>query len=198
MQPLKIGITGGIGSGKTIVGKIFSVLGIPIFDADTEAKRLMTTHTVLVHAIKEEFGPKAYHDDGSLNRAYMASEVFNDEVKLKRLNALVHPIVIQAGEDWATKQDTSYVIKEAALLFESGSYKHNDYNILVTAPLALRIQRVMQRDGMTPEQVEARVERQWTDEQKRQLADLEIINDGKLALIPQVMNLHHFFCAQRS
>ena len=198
MRPLKVGITGGIGSGKTIIGKIFRVLGIPVFDADTEAKRLMTMNEALIHAIKVEFGQEAYHKDGLLNRAYMAGEVFNDETKLKKLNAMVHPIVIEAGEEWAAKQDAPYTIKEAALLFESGSYKHNNYNVLVTAPLELRIQRVMQRDDVTIEQVKARVERQWSDEQKKQLADFEITNDGKQALIPQVMNLHHFFSSQRS
>ena len=198
MQPLKVGVTGGIGSGKTIIGRIFQVLGIPVFDADTEAKRLMVADEALVQAIKTEFGQKAYHEDGSLDRAYLAAQVFNDEAKLKKLNALVHPIVIQAGEEWAAKQDAPYTIKEAALLFESGSYKHNNYNVLITAPLELRIQRVMRRDGTTIEQVKARMERQWTDEQKKQLADFEVINDGIQALIPQVMNLHHFFCSQQA
>lgn len=197
MQPLKVGITGGIGSGKTIIGRIFRILGIPVFDADTEAKRLMVADVALVRAIQTEFGQKAYHEDGSLNRAYMAAEVFSDEAKLKKLNAFVHPVVIQAGEEWAAKQDAPYTVKEAALLFESGSYKHNDYNVLVTAPLALRIQRVMQRDGMTIEQVKARMERQWPDEQKKELADFEVINDGAQALIPQIMNLHHFFRLQQ-
>ncbi|WP_308378636.1 dephospho-CoA kinase [Parapedobacter tibetensis] len=195
---MKIGLTGGIGSGKTIISKIFSVLGIPIFDADTEAKRLMATDTTLMQAIQTEFGQAAYCENGSLDRSYMAAQVFGDESKLKKLNALVHPVVIQAGEEWAARQDAPYTIKEAALLFESGSYKHNNYNILVTAPMELRINRVIQRDGTTREQVKARMEQQWSDETKIQLADFELVNDGIQALIPQVLKLHHFFLSNQT
>jgi len=190
---LKIGITGGIGSGKSVVCRIFSVLGIPVFDADTEAKRLMTDDTTLVDAIQAEFGEKAYLPDGSLDRAYIAIQVFNDEERLKKLNALVHPVVIRAGEEWARKQEAPYTIKEAALLFESGSFKLNQYTILVSAPASLRIERVMKRDGITPEQVEARMEKQWPEEKKRQLADFIIVNDGVQALIPQVLELDKRF-----
>ncbi len=195
MRPLKVGITGGIGSGKTVITRIFRVLGIPIFDADKEAKRLMVHHAGLKEAIQTTFGREAYHDDGTLNRVYLAARVFNDEQQLQQLNALVHPVVIQAGEEWASVQRAPYTIKEAALLFESGSYRLNDFNVLVTAPTELRIHRVMQRDGMTAAQVAARMERQWPDEQKKTLADFEIVNDNTQALIPQVLHLHHFFCS---
>ncbi len=190
---VKIGVTGGIGSGKSVVCRIFTVLGVPVFDADTEAKRLMTGDTVLVDAIRAEFGDGAYHPDGTLNRAYMAAQVFNDEERLKKLNALVHPVVIQAGEEWAMRQKAPYTIKEAALLFESGSFKLNHYTILVSAPVRLRIERVMKRDGITSEQVTARMERQWSEEEKRQLADFIIVNDGVQALIPQVLELDKRF-----
>ncbi|GGC21355.1 dephospho-CoA kinase [Parapedobacter defluvii] len=190
---LKIGVTGGIGSGKSVVCRIFNVLGIPVFDADAEAKRLMTIDASLRNAIRAEFGTEAYHEDGTLNRPYLADQVFNDEQRLKILNGLVHPVVIRKGEQWAQQQKAPYTIKEAALLFESGSFKLNHYTILVSAPVGIRIERVMQRDGVTAEQVKARMERQWPDERKRQLADFVIVNDGIQALIPQVLALDKQF-----
>lgn len=195
---LKVGVTGGIGSGKTLVCRIFGLLGIPVFDADKEAKDLMTTDPVLVHAITDEFGEQTYLKDGSLNRTFLAERVFHDETALKKLNALVHPAVIRAGEVWAASQKAPYTIKEAALLFESGSYKKNDYNILVTAPKALRVSRVMERDGVTEAHVDARMENQWPDEKKETLTDFIIINDGIQPLIPQVLKLHQLFLSQHT
>lgn len=197
MEPLKVGITGGIGSGKSVVCRIFGILGIPVFDADTEAKRLMVTDDGLVEAIQEAFGSEAYHRDGSLNRGYLAAKVFGDAAQLNRLNALVHPVVIQAGETWAISQKAPYTIKEAALMFESGSFKLNRYNILVTAPEEVRIARVMERDNITAEQVRARMARQWTDDAKMKLADFVIVNDGVRAIIPQVLALDRLFRSQR-
>lgn len=190
---LKIGVTGGIGSGKSVVCRIFNVLGIPVFDADAEAKRLMTVDSALADAIRTEFGKEAYHSDGTLNRPYMAAQVFSDDERLRILNALVHPVVIRAGEEWAARQEAPYTIKEAALLFESGSFTLNHYTILVSAPVQLRIERVMKRDGITAEQVAARMERQWPEERKRQQADFVIINDGIQAVIPQVLALDKQF-----
>src|SRR5690606_2758900 len=129
-MPIKVGVTGGIGSGKSIVCRIFNTLGIPVFDADTEAKRLMATDAGLVAAIRSEFGDEAYDADGSINRGYLASQVFSDGRRLETLNRLVHPVAIRAGAEWANRQDAPYSIKEAALLFESGSFKLNDYTIL--------------------------------------------------------------------
>lgn len=194
---LKVGVTGGIGSGKTLVCRIFKTLGIPVFDADTAAKRLMASDPALMRAIRNEFGAKAYSSDGSLNRAYLAQHVFSNETALTRLNALVHPAVIQAGEEWAARQRAPYTVKEAALLFETGSYKKNDYNILVTAPIPLKIRRVMERDGLTADQVRARMDKQWPDERKAALADFTVVNDGVQALIPQVLTLHRSFLAQQ-
>lgn len=192
----KIGVTGGIGSGKTLVCRIFNVLGIPVFNADKEAKRLMTANQALVTSIRTAFGEQAYSADGELNNTYLANTVFNDKAALDKLNALVHPVVIRAGEDWANAQHTPYTIKEAALLFESGSYKNNDYNILVTAPAALRIKRVMVRDGVTASQVQRRMDNQWSDDEKAARADFTIINDGVQALIPQVLKLHQLFLSR--
>lgn len=195
---LKVGITGGIGSGKSIICKIFGILGIPVFDADTAARQLMTSNDQLVAAIKSEFGSEAYHGDGTLNRGFLAASVFGDERRLKKLNSLVHPIVIQAGEEWASRQDAPYTIKEAALLFESGSFKLNHYTVLVTAPTDIRINRVVERDGVKREQVAARMEQQWPDEKKEQLADFIIVNDGVQAIIPQVLKLDRFFRSKQS
>src|SRR5690606_15419288 len=142
---LKIGITGGIGSGKSYVAKIFKALGVPFYDADKEAKALMNTNQDIKTALTDEFGSEVYDIRGRLNRSYLASQVFKDKERLDKLNAIVHPIVIQHGEDWALSQTFPYSLKEAALLFESGSYKKLDYTILVTAPTDIRIKRVMQR-----------------------------------------------------
>jgi len=197
-MPVKVGVTGGIGSGKSVVCRIFQTLGIPVFDADSEAKRLMASDAGLIAAIRSEFGDEAYHADGTVNRSYLAGQVFNDGRRLEKLNALVHPVTIRAGEEWAQRQTTPYSIKEAALLFESGSFKLNDYTILVTAPEAIRIERVVQRDGATPEQVRARMQRQWPDNEKARLADFTIVNDGKQSLIPQVLELDRVFRSTHS
>lgn len=197
-MPIKVGVTGGIGSGKSLICKIFSVLGVPVFDADSAAKRLMATDATLIAAIRSEFGSEAYHADGTVNRGYLAGQVFNDVQRLAALNALVHPVAIRAGEEWAQRQHAPYSIKEAALLFESGSFRLNDYTILVTAPAAIRIARVVQRDGITAEQVRARMDRQWPDEEKARLADFTIVNDGKQAVIPQVLELDRFFRSKQA
>lgn len=190
---LKVGVTGGIGSGKTVVCRIFRVLGIPVFDADTAAKKLMQHDRTLAAAIREAFGDEAYLPDGGLNRTYLSAKVFTNREALERLNALVHPAAIKAANDWAALQHAPYTVKEAALLFESGSYRHNDVNILVTAPEAVRILRVMQRDGITEDQVKARMARQLSDDVKTGLADYIIVNDDKTAIIPQVLALHERF-----
>ena len=190
---ISVGITGGIGSGKSLICKVFKVLGIPVFDADNEAKRLMATDAKLVAAIRSAFGDEAYQADGTVNRSYLASQVFADTKRLAALNALVHPAAIQAGEAWARSQTSPYSVKEAALLFESGSFRLNDYTVLVTAPEAVRIARVVQRDGITSEQVQSRMRRQWSDEEKMRLADFTIVNDGKQAILPQVLELDRFF-----
>lgn len=190
---LNIGITGGIGSGKTLVCRIFSVLGIAVYDADREAKALMNTHPDLIDSLKENFGEQVYGPDGKLDRSYLAGEVFGDQEKLDLLNGIVHPIVIQAGVEWMQAQEGPYSVKEAALLFESGSYQANDYNILVFAPAEERIRRVMTRDGVSREQVLARMDKQMPEDEKMKRADFIIYNDGSRALIPQVLELHERF-----
>jgi dephospho-CoA kinase len=192
---LKIGITGNIGSGKTTVSKLFEILGIPVFYADEAAKILMTTDAELIAGVQLTFGDESYLADGTLNRKYIAGIVFNDEAQLAKLNALVHPAVFRAFDNWAANMpdDVPYVLKEAAVLFESASYKHCDKTIMVTAPLDMRIKRVTQRDNITREEVLKREVRQFTEEKKIQLADYVINNDGSELVIPQVLKLHDLF-----
>ncbi|MFD2905249.1 dephospho-CoA kinase [Sphingobacterium anhuiense] len=189
---IKVGIAGGIGSGKTIICHVFKVLGIPVYNADLEAKLIMNKSDQVRLAVMQEFGDEAY-SNGVLNRTFLAAQVFNDAAKLAQLNRIVHPAVIQAAEDWADAQTAPYSLKEASILFESGSYKKVDYSILVTAPIEIRIARVMERDQVTREQVLARMNNQMSDEEKTKLADFVIINDGITPIIPQVMALHHQF-----
>ena len=190
---LHIGITGGIGGGKSTVCRIFQLLGVPIFDADTEAKVLMQKDPDLVSGIKKAFGPEIYSSEGHLDRAALAKIVFHKQEALEHLNALVHPAALQAYQDWSLRQSSPYVIKEAAILFESGSYKYADYTLLVTAPEAIRVARVMERDQVSAEAVRARMDKQMPEDEKSSLADFVLMNDGKQALIPQVMQLHQRF-----
>jgi len=191
---LKIGITGNIGSGKTTVSKIFEVLGIPVFYADDAAKNVMTADPELIEGIKAAFGKEAYFDDGALNRKHIAGIVFNDKAKLAKLNALVHPATFRAFDAWVAQiKNAPYVAKEAALLFESTSYKMCDYSIMVTAPLELRIQRVIQRDGLSRAEIESRDAKQFSEEKKTSMADFVIINDDTKLVIPQVLELHEKF-----
>ncbi|HLS94450.1 dephospho-CoA kinase [Sphingobacterium allocomposti] len=194
---LKVGITGGIGSGKSYVARIFKALGVPFYDADTEAKKLMNTDGQIRSALIKQFGEAVYLEDGQLNRAYLSSVVFTDEKRLQALNAIVHPVVIQHGTDWAEAQSYPYSLKEAALLFESGSYKSLDYTILVTAPLEMRIKRVVKRDAVSREQVLDRINKQMPDEKKSEIADFVIVNDENVPLLPQVLTLHQQFLRER-
>jgi len=189
---LKIGLTSGIGSGKTSVAQIFSILGIPVFDADFEAKDLMEKDEQLTSAIRKTFGDQSY-TSGKLNRSHIANIVFNDPLKLDMLNALVHPAAINAANRWMNAQTTPYVIKEAALLFESGSAAHLDLVIGVHAPTYLRIKRVMDRDHVNRDQVISRMNRQISEAIKMKLCDFVVTNDEQQLLIPQVLQLHTKF-----
>ena len=189
---LRIGITGGIGSGKSTVSKILETLGIPVFDADTAAKNIMNEDEQLKQKIKEAFGEEAYSNN-LLNRKYIASIVFNDTVKLEQLNALVHPATIAMAEQWAYRQTTPYTVKEAALFFESGSAAGIDYIVGVYAPQHIRIQRVMQRDNISREEVLARINKQINEEMKMKLCDFVVVNDEQQLLLPQVIALHEQF-----
>lgn len=187
---LKIGLTGGIGSGKSTIAKIFSVLGIPVWDADKHAKWIMENDPELKQKLLFYFG-EAVFDGNHLQRSYLANIVFNQPEKLELLNSLVHPAAIAQAEKWMKEQTSAYVIKEAALLFESGSVSHLDYVIGVTAPRALRIQRVMLRDQISREEVVARMNRQIDDGIKMKLCNWVIQNDQQQALLPQVLKFHN-------
>jgi dephospho-CoA kinase len=194
-KPLQIGITGGIGSGKSLVCKIFACLGVPIYDADSRAKSIMTTDGILVEQIKKEFGDLSYYEDGRLNREYLGSTVFNDSAKLKRLNELVHPRVGSDSEKWVEENASHpYLMREAALLFESGSFKKLNKIIVVTAPEQLRVKRVLQRDKQrTEKDVLAIIRNQMPEEEKIEKADFVIYNDETELVVPQVLKLHEQF-----
>lgn len=186
---LRVGLTGGIGSGKSTVARIFEVLGIPVYDADEAARRILNTDTVLKELIRKRFGAAAYTSDG-LNRKYIASVVFADPEKLDFLNSLVHPATLKDAEEWLGKQSASYAIKEAALIFESGAAQQLDVVIGVSAPLSLRLNRTMKRDQSTKEEVMARMNRQLDESIKLKLCDHIVYNDEQQALLPQVLQLH--------
>ncbi|MGH2642810.1 MAG: dephospho-CoA kinase [Chitinophagaceae bacterium] len=186
----KIGITGAIGSGKTIICRIFEVLGIPVYYADEAAKRLMQHDHLLRTAIREHFGHETYDSNGNLNKAFLAKVVFNDKEKLDLLNSLVHPVTIRDAEQWAEKQNAPYVIKEAALMFESEAFHHVDKVIGVSAPEHLRIKRTMDRDHISRGEVLKRMNNQMEEETKMKMCDYIIYNDEQQAVIPQVLKLH--------
>ena len=186
---LRVGLTGGIGSGKSTVADIFSVLGIPVFNADLATRQLMEEDEILRTSIKKEFGEEAYINN-TLNRKYLASIVFNDAFQLEKLNAITHPAVIDAAQKWMQQQTTAYVIKEAALMFESASAAGVDLIIGVYAPQHIRIKRVMDRDGVTRQDVLARIDKQIDEEIKMKLCDFVLVNDEQQLLIPQVLELH--------
>jgi dephospho-CoA kinase len=189
---LRVGLTGGIGSGKSTVAAIFATLGIPVSYADDEAKRLMNEDPQLREAISREFGAEAYAG-GTLNRKYLASQVFTDPARLETLNNLVHPVTIREGAVWMQQQAAlghPYAIREAALIFEARGAGHLDFIIGVFAPVALRIHRTMQRDGASREAVQQRMRNQIDEEIKMRLCDAVVRNDEQEALIPQVIALH--------
>ncbi len=196
--PLKIGVTGGIGAGKSLVCRIFSVLGIPVYDADSRAKRLMAEDQTLVRQVKGHFGEAAYLEDGTLNRAFLAGEVFDNPEKLELLNGLVHPRVGLDFDKWLKEQrSVPYVVKEAALLFESGSYKSLDAVVAVAAPEELRIRRAVIRDEHRSRlQIEAIISRQLPEEERIRRADYKVQNDEERLLLPQVLKLHKTFSSR--
>jgi len=184
-----IGITGGIGSGKSTVCSVYRVLGVPVFEADTEAKKLINTNSVLKTGLIDLFGRDIYTTDGTINRNKLAGIIFNDEVQLMKVNELIHPVVRAEFKNWAEKQTAPYVLHEAAILFESGFYKMMDFTILVSAPEEIRINRVTSRDNSTAAAVKERIDKQWPDEKKRKLATVEIINDNKELILPQIIKI---------
>lgn len=185
----KVGLTGGIGSGKTTVAKVLKALGYPVYCADKEAKELMNASVELIDKITNLLGEKSYLNN-QLNRPYVASMVFNDQALLKQLNGIVHPAVEKHFNDWCLLNGKKKIVfQESAIHFENGSHKRFDKMLLVIAPVEERIKRVMHRDTQSLEEVKARINNQWSDDKKSKLADYIIKCDGKHLLIPQVFNV---------
>jgi len=185
---LVVGLTGGIGSGKSLVAEIFSHLNIPIYNSDEKAKALMNSPG-LMGQIKSDFGEKTYVDN-KLNRSYLSKIVFNNSEELQKLNNIVHPVVRKDFILWHEQQDSLYTIREAAILFESGASQDCDKIIAVSANEEIRIARVMKRDNSVREDVKARILNQWSDEKRNNLSDFVILNDEEKMLIPQVIRIH--------
>jgi dephospho-CoA kinase len=191
-KPMLVGVTGGIGSGKSTVCKIFEVLGVPVYNSDNRARALMAEDKELVEKIKAAFGEEAYPDNQNLNRSFLAKEVFSNPSKLQKLNSLVHPAVGRDFASWVAAQSSQpYVIKEAALLFETGSHNSLDSVVLVTAPEEVRVSRVLARDPQRSEkQVRDIIGNQLKDEEKKRLANYVLSNNEQELLVPQVVALH--------
>lgn len=188
---LKVGVTGGIGSGKSTVCRIFKILGVPVYDSDSRARMLMNTHPDLKDKISHHFGKASYSEDGSLNRSYLADRVFSDADELEKLNALVHPAVKIDFDQWAAQQEADYVIKEAALLVETGSYRELDFLIVVTAPEEVRIDRILFRDDhRSVNQVKEILKKQYTDGEKIKYSDFLVNNDESHLIFPQILQIH--------
>lgn len=188
---LLVGITGGIGAGKSLISRIFSLLGVPIYNADNRAKWLMAHDATLKKRINAQFGESAYTATGELNSSYLAEKVFADPTQTEKINQLVHPAVCQDFTDWANRQVADYVLKEAALLFETGTYRELDVTVHVTAPQEMRIDRVMKRDRQrSRQQILQIMEKQWGDAKKNSLATYILPNDEKELVIPRVLEIH--------
>lgn len=189
---LSVGISGGIGSGKSLVCTIFQVLGISVYNSDLEAKKIMETNEQVKKEIIKLLGEESYFNNLTLNRKFIAKKIFNQKELLHSLNQIVHPAVRKDAEIWSEKipQADGYYLRESAILFETGIYKQFNYNILVTAPQKLRIERIKSRDAYSVEDITLRMKNQWDDEQKLALANFVIVNDGKNLLIPQILKIH--------
>lgn len=188
---VKVGLTGNIGSGKTWVCQIFSALNIPIYYADLEARNLLNSaHTI--EKISKAFGNEVLLNSTEIDRKKLASIVFNDARELEKLNQLIHPQLREHFQQWTKNQNSKYVIQEAAILFENGFDHLMDKTITIASPKSIRLNRVMERDQISKEEVFARMNNQWSDEKKEKVADYIIYNDGNRMLLPQVLKIHQF------
>jgi dephospho-CoA kinase len=196
-RPYQVGVTGGIGSGKSLICRVFACLGVPVYDADSRAKSIMTTDGILIAQIKKEFGDLAYQTNGYLNRDYLSKLIFEDEAKRKKLNEIVHPRVAMDTDRWMLEnREHPYVVREAALLIESGAYKNVDKVVLVTAPEELRIKRVLMRDPhRSKDEILKIIEAQMPEHEKEKWADLIIHNDESQLIVPQILQWHQQFLA---
>jgi len=186
---LAIGITGGIGSGKSTVCEVFKLLGVPVFEADNAAGKLINSDSEIRNNLIQFYGKEIYNSDKKINREKLANIIFNSAVELEKVNRLVHPAVRIEFMNWLKLQKTDYAIHEAAILIESGFYKMMDFTILVSAPEEMRIERVMRRNNLMRENIISRIAKQWPDYEKRKFATLELVNDNKNLLIPQIIEI---------
>lgn len=187
-----IGLTGGIGSGKSTVAKVFTTLGVPVFDADSVAKNIYDDEPELLEQIKLQIGADVFNN-GKLDKTLLAQKVFANPTALEKLNSLVHPLVRKRFQQWLVENKAPYVIREAAILIESNSYQDCDEIILVSAPEDLRKARVASRSGLSHSEIEARMKRQWNDEQRRPYCQHELVNDEKTLITPAIVQLHRHF-----
>ncbi|MFW6310020.1 MAG: dephospho-CoA kinase [Prolixibacteraceae bacterium] len=186
---ITVGVTGGLGSGKSTVCNVFKILGVPVFEADKVGKELLNKNEKVKSEVIHLFGEEIYNSDGTVNRKKLAGIIFNDEIQLQKINKIVHPEVKIEFEEWLKNQHSSYIIHEAAILFESGFYKLMDFKILVTAPEEQRIKWVMKRDNLNENQIRERMKRQWPEEKKQKLADVVLHNDNRNLLIPLIIKM---------
>lgn len=184
-----VGLTGGIGSGKSVVADLLKVYGIPVYDSDSRSKMLCQTDAALILNLKKLFGNEVYHPDGSLNRPYMAKAIFNDKKLLQASNSIIHPAVSKDFTIWAECQNAPFIVQETAILFEAGLEKRYDAIVCVTAPEELRLQRTCSRTGLNKEEVLARMHNQLSDEERIRRSDILLINDEITPLIPQIEDL---------
>ncbi|MDO6490822.1 MULTISPECIES: dephospho-CoA kinase [unclassified Cellulophaga] len=184
-----VGLTGGIGSGKSTAAKMFADLGVPVYNSDLEAKQLMHTSVSVKEQIARLLGKDAYVNN-VLNREYIAEKVFADASLLEQLNNIVHPVVREHFLEWTKKQDAPYVIQESAIIFENKNQDFYDYIILVTAPLEVRINRILKRDNTTREKILSRMNNQWTDEKKEKMSDFKLINEDIVNLELKINEIH--------
>jgi dephospho-CoA kinase len=184
----RIGLTGGIGSGKSYIAGVLEKMGYPVYYSDQQAKVLTDTHPEIRAGLISRFGTNIY-SEGILNRKELAAHIFNSEPDRNFVNQLIHPVVRADFDRWCAEQHTALVFNEAAILFETGAYQQFDATVLVIAPLETRIERIMQRDRCTVEQAEARMKSQWSDEQKTPLANAIVSNNGHEAVLIQVEHL---------
>ena len=188
-MPIKVGITGGIGSGKSTICKVFKLLGVPVFEADVVAKQLQNANQEIKQGLINLFGEDIYTYEGIVDRKKLAAIIFNDDFLISKVNELIHPFVHEEFENWLKKQNSAYIVHEAAILFESGFYKIMDFTILVSAPEEQRIERVMKRDNVNREVVMQRIKKQWDDEEKQKLASFVIHNNNQNLIIPEIIKI---------
>ncbi len=185
-----VGLTGGIGSGKTTVSEVFKNLGISVYNSDFEAKKIMNTDEDLINKLKIIFGFDIYDSDNQLNRKKLADLIFNNKNKLNTVNRIVHPAVKKHFQNWINKQNSPYIIKETAILFESGIYKEVDKIITVVSPLNTRINRIKKRDNLNEKEIKERINNQTDDEYKIKNSDFIITNNNISLILPQILSIH--------